>query len=485
MKLRSLKARIGACIAVLITIVISVLSGIAYYEFKEGLWTSMDLSLQSDLQQIKELLTAQGDSASDTQKEVLAILKSQATFGSCNYHVWFEDDTNKQSDIFITSDLHSEFKRKTVLSPRLDESVLLDLNIENKSYRAIWARYSMPHNTASPPRIVNVALSVNSHAAYHEVAEFVRVLLIAGVIVIWAAWGLTQQILRWGLKPINSLAEQMSHVKESDIAAMNLQHSDIHLEMEPFVKSWEDMLARLAKAMGEQKRFISDAAHELKTPIALVKSTLQLAQIKKRDAGYYENTIAHALEDVDRFDTLVSQLLELSRIESPTSITQRGFINMKEVIEEVIEYHKPLLEEKGFFLKPDLCPVEIYGNREQLQCLFNNLIDNAIKYAPPKTTISVAMEMQDKSVTITVHDEGGNIPEEECSLLFDRFYRVSKARDRNSGGSGLGLAIAKEIVTQHSGRIHVESNHDIGTHFVVTFPRDTHNQGNKNVTNKI
>lgn len=475
MKLRSLKARVGVCIAILMLIVVTVLSGIAYHEFKEGLWTSMDLTLQSDLQQVRGLLSSKDDSETEKRQELLAILNSQATFGSFDYQLWFEDDTNRQSEILITSDLYSELKQKTALAPRLDESVLLDLNHENKSYRAIWARYSMPHNHSIPGQTVNIALAISSHYAYHEAREFVRVLLIAGVIVVWAAWGLTQQILRWGLKPINSLAEQMSHVTESDLAKINPSRSDVHLELVPFVESWQDMLGRLAKAMKEQKRFISDAAHELKTPIALVKSTLQLAQIKKRDAEYYENTIAHALEDVDRLNTLVSQLLELSRIESPTSITQRDIINIKEVIEEVIEYHKPLLDEKSFVLKLDLCSVEINGNREQIQCLFNNLIDNAIKYAPPKTTISVSMETNDKSVTIMVHDEGGNIPEEECHRLFDRFYRISKARDRNSGGSGLGLAIAKEIVLQHSGRIHVESNHNIGTRFIVTLPTISYN----------
>lgn len=481
MKLRSLKTRIGVCIAILMLIVVTILSGIAYYEFKEGLWTSMDMTLQSDLQQVRGLLSSKDESETEKKRELLTILNSQTTFGSFDYQLWFEDNISGQAEMLITSDLHSALKQQATCPPRLDESVLLDLNHENKPHRAIWARYSIPHDPASPARTVNIALAISSHYAYHEVGEFVRVLVIAGIIVVWAAWGLTQQILRWGLKPINSLAEQMSHVTKSDLTKINPSRSDIHLELVPFVESWQDMLGRLAKAMEEQKRFISDAAHELKTPIALVKSTLQLAQIKKRNAEYYENTIAHALEDVDRLNNLVSQLLELSRMESPTSIIQRDLINIKEVIEEVIEYHKPLLDEKSFVLKPDLCSVEISGNREQLQCLFNNLIDNAIKYAPPKTTISVSMEANDKSVTIMVRDEGGNIPEEECGLLFDRFYRVSKARDRNSGGSGLGLAIAKEIVIQHSGRIYVESNHDIGTRFVVTFPRDAHNRGWGNV----
>jgi heavy metal sensor kinase len=484
MKLRSLKARIGVCIAILMLIVVAILSGIAYHEFKEGLWKNMDLTLQSDLQQVKGLLFSAQGSEMEKKQELTDLLNAQATFGSFDYQIWFEDHISGQTEMYITSDLYHAYTQHSASAPVLEKSVLLDLNYNNQSYRAIWARYAMPHNRSIPGQTVNIALAISSHYAFHEVGEFVRVLLIAGAIVIWAAWGLTQQILRWGLKPLHSLAEQMSHITESDLATINPSCPDVHLELVSFVTSWKDMLARLAKAMEEQKRFISDAAHELKTPIALMKSTLQLAQIKKRDTEYYENTIADALEDVDRLHNLVNQLLELSRIESPTSITRREWIHLNNVIEDVIEYHKPLLDEKGFVLKPDLCPADLYGSREQLQCLFNNLIDNAIKYAPPKTTISIAMKTDDNSVTIIVHDEGGNIPQEECSLLFDRFYRISKARDRNSGGSGLGLAIAKEIVLQHAGRIHVESNHDIGTRFVVTFPKETCNQGCKTPTHE-
>lgn len=468
MKLRSLKTRIGVCIAILMTIVVAILSGIAYYEFKEGLWGSMDLTLQSDLQQVKSMLMLSSETVSEVeaQRELLAFLNSQSTFEAFEYQIWREDDATGGDEISITLDLYDEFIQQKILPPRLNDYALLNLNHEDKSYRAVWARYPMTQSN----RVVNIALAISSQYAYHEAGEFIRVLIIAGCIVVWAAWGLTQQILRWGLKPIDSLAEQMSIISQVNLGKTKQEYPTPHLELVPFVTAWEDMLARLANAMEEQKRFTSDAAHELKTPIALIKSTLQLAHSKKREAEYYENTIAHTLEDVDRLNNLVSQLLELSRIENVDSISEWERFNIKEVFEEVLEYYKLFLEEKGFCLKSQLCFAEINGNRQQIWRLLGNLMDNAIKYAPPKTAITVSLEADEKSVRISVHDEGGSIPEEDCSHLFDRFYRVSKARDRNSGGSGLGLAIAKEIVTLHSGEIRVESNRQMGTRFIVTLP---------------
>lgn len=467
MKLRSLETRIGICIAILMTIVVSILSGVAYHEFKEGLLDSVDLILQSDLQQVKGLLFSKTTATAEIQRELLDILNSQAM---SEYQLWFENDANRQSEILFRTELHDEFTKKTVLAPALNKVVLLNLNHGDKPYRAIWARYPMSFNGNSSNQVVNIALAIGSYSVYHEAREFVRVLIIAGGIVVWAAWGLACQFSRWALKPINLLADQMSRVTKAELTTIKQDSLHPHQELVPFVKAWKDMLNRLAETMEEQKRFISDAAHELKTPIAVIKSTLQLAQSQKRNIEYHENTIDHTLEDVDRLNNLVNQLLELSRIESANLFAEREWMNIKEVIEDVLEHYKPCLDTKNFRLKSQLCSAEINGNREQIQHLFNNLVDNAIKYAPAGTTITVTLEIDEKWVKVMIHDEGGNIPEEDCNHLFDRFYRVSKARDRNSGGSGLGLAIAKEIVVQHFGQIRVESNRQKGTCFIVTLP---------------
>lgn len=469
MKLQSLKTRIGICVALLMTIVVCILSGVAYYEYREALWRSMDMTLQADMHQIKGLLFSGDPLNAETQREIRAFLSPQSDWQKIEYQLWLENNDGTLETL-IASDLSEAMAAQRIAPPQQDSFVLLDLKRDQKPYRVVWARYSIPTPSASSGSRVNLVLAISSKNAYHEVGEFVRVLVIVGCIVVWAAFGLTQQILRWGLRPIDALAVQMSRISEENLSTVKQEHLELHRELQPFVKSWEAMLGRLAEAMQEQKRFTADAAHELKTPVALIKSTLQLAQSSQRTPEYYEAMISNALEDVERLNHLISQLLDLSRLESGQSVSDRQTFNLREAMEDVIESYKPFLEARKFVLSGQLCDAKIHANLSQIRQLFGNLLDNAINYAPLGTTITVSMRVEDGVVAATVHDEGGSIPPEECKLLFNRFYRVEKGRDRNSGGSGLGLAIAQGIAALHSGAIHVTSNRQSGTRFVVTLP---------------
>jgi len=470
MKLRSLKTRIGICIALSMTVVVCILSGVAYYEFREALWRSMDMTLQANMQQIKGILFSGDPQDPETQREIRVLLTPRSDWQKIEYQLWLEDAQNGTVTTLIASDLPDRLAEQRVVQPKHDSFVLLDLKRETRPYRIIWAKYLVPSRSTSSGVLVNLVLAVSSKTVYHEAGEFVRVLVVLGAIVVVVFWGLIHQILRWGLKPIGVLSDQMQTISEDALHRAAHDYSTVPRELMPFVKSWEAMLDRLGTAMTEQKRFIADAAHELKTPVALVKSTLQLAESSDRTCEYYKKTISNALEDIERLNHLIRQLLDLSRLKSGQTSGERQSFNLREAIEQVIESYRPLLEARGFTLDGRLCDAQLLGNFSQICQLFGNILDNAIKYGPPGTTITVSMRVEDGVVAITVHDEGGSIPPEECQLLFNRFYRVEKGRDRNSGGSGLGLAIAQGIAALHSGKIHVTSNRQSGTRFVVTLP---------------
>ncbi|MBE0537717.1 MAG: hypothetical protein IH624_18790 [Phycisphaerae bacterium] len=469
MRLKSLKIRIRICIAVLTTAVVTVLSGVAYHEFRESLWRNLDVTLQSDLQQIRSLLLT-NVADDEMEREIHSFLNPKGAFQKIDYQVWVENTVDNEMHPLITSDIYDALARQKIAPPSPGDFILADLERHNKTYRVIWAAYTNPDDVSQTASRLNIALALSSEHAYSEVGEFVRVLVIASAIVIWAAFGLTHRILRWGLIPIDSLAERMNQITQENLNAIKQEDDRIHQELRPFVKSWEAMLARLADAMNEQKRFIADAAHELKTPVTLLKSTLQLAHSRKRTTDYYEETISNALEDIERLNSLIGQLLHLSRLENREGIDQWETLGVDEILEDVIESYKPLWQEKEFILDRRLHHAEINGNAFQMRQLFGNLIDNAIKFAPPRTTITVAVQVEHSRVAVRIQDEGGSIPEQECQLLFNRFYRVSKARDRDSGGSGLGLAIAQGIAKLHAGSITVTSNRQDGTTFVVVLP---------------
>jgi heavy metal sensor kinase len=466
----SLKGRIGLCVAALMLIIVCILSGVAYYEFREALWRSMDMTLQSDLQQIKGLLLSGDPLGAEAQREMHIFLNPHGAGQIIDYQLWVENPVGDTVETLIASDLHDALTAQGVAPPHADNYVLLDMDRNARSYRAMWARYSVPGEHSASAPVLNIVLAISSKNAYHEVSEFVRVLVIVGGIVVWAAFGLTQQILRWGLRPVDDLADQMGRISEENLNKIKKDYPSLHRELVPFVKSWEAMLNRLAIAMQEQKRFTADAAHELKTPVALIKSTLQLAQSQRRTVDFYEEAISNALEDVERLNHLISQLLDLSRLESGEAVIEQEIVDLREAIEDVAESYTPFLGSRALILNRQLCDAAIRGNRRQIRQLFGNIIDNAIKYAPPRTTITVSMVVEDGTAAITVHDKGGSIPEDECRLLFNRFYRMEKGRDRNSGGSGLGLAIAQEIARLHSGEIRVTSNRQSGTRFVVILP---------------
>ncbi|MBL7215758.1 MAG: GHKL domain-containing protein [Phycisphaerae bacterium] len=465
----SLKGRIGICIAGLMILVVTIISVIAYQEFQEALLGSLDSKLQSDLSTVKYLLLAKDSFSPETQKEVRSFLNPQKETQEAGYQIWLEGNDDVTGSL-ASMDIYDAMKKRQISAPDPDGYILSNMTQEQKTYRVIWARYPVANRSTGLPQFLNIALATSSTYAYHEIGEFTKMLFILGGIILWITLMLIQGILKWGLKPVDLLAHRMRDVSGSNLSEIHRDYPNAPKELLPFVKSWEEMLDKLAHTMEEQKRFISDAAHELRTPIAIIKSTLQLAQSKKRSVEFYEETITRALEDIERLNALIEQLLQLSRLENADNLRQWEVVNIANLIEDIVEQYEPLVNEKGFRLNTQLCPAQIRGNPHQIRQLMLNLIDNAVQYAPPQTTITLSVEIHDKMAVITVHDEGSGIPEDECPRLFDRFYRVSKARDRNSGGSGLGLAIAKEIAILHSGNITIESNSQNGTSFVVTLP---------------
>lgn len=463
----SLKQRIGLHIAGLVVLIITTISAVAYHEFREAMIGSLDAKLQSDMATIRYFLSDKDLYSAEAQQEIRAFLSTPMKHYATDCEIWLENG-NGSPEILVSMELYEPMKAQQIAPPELNGTVKSDLTADKKAYRVRWTRYPVSTASTETPRILNIALAASSSTAVKETREFVKVLLIFGGIVLLVTLLLIRGILEWGLKPVDSLAGRMRKISASNLNEVRLDYTDAPGELVPFVTAWQKMLNKLAHAMDEQKRFTADAAHELRTPIALIKSTLQLAQSQKRSADYYEETIDRSLEDLERLNGLIEQLLQLSRLENAHALQEREVFNLADLIKEVTGPYEPLLHEKGFEFAMQLEPAEIRGNQPQIRQLVLNLIDNAVQYAPPQTTITLSLEARDGLAVMTVHDEGGGIPEAECGRLFDRFYRVSKARDRHSGGTGLGLAIAKEIATLHGGNITVESTPQTGTRFIVT-----------------
>lgn len=466
----SLKTRIGLCIAFLILLVIGILSAAAHHEFKESLLSHLDYRLRSDVDVIREILRTDHFHTEEAKREIQAILMLSRGTWRLGHRIWIEGDDSTEMQNNDLVDLAAFVKNPAEKPPDLDSFRFLNIDRGKIKGRLIWARCSIPGISPRENLIVNIAIAMSSAHAYHEIGEFARVLLITGGILFAVSIAMILGIFKWGFIPIGVLTERMNKISDKNLDSVSYEFPPMPRELLPFVKSWEEMIKKLAHAVNEQKRFTSDASHELRTPIALLKSTLQLAQAQERSPTFYKKMIDHALEDLERLNHLIQQMLTLTRLGISQPTWDRETIQMKDLMLDIAEQYTPFLEERGFHLVCSASPAVLQANPLQIRQLITNLIDNAAQYAPSQSTITVNMENDSNNLKITVHDTGGSIPPEECSLIFQRFYRVQKARDRHSGGAGLGLAIAREIAVLHGGDITVRSNLLEGTLFTIVLP---------------
>ncbi|WP_042142401.1 ATP-binding protein [Paucisalibacillus sp. EB02] len=290
------------------------------------------------------------------------------------------------------------------------------------------------------------------------------VLILASILMIVPIIIAGNLLARFLLQPIKALIstmrENMKHTKWKKIELDNRSKDELY-EME---KTFNEMIDSLKDNYEMQEIFVSDASHELKTPISIVKSYAQLLERRGKDNPELVKESLEAIHsEANRMQKLVEQMLSLAKNKEVQSTES---VNVTEILEETIE---TFIGAYGREIELELnTPIYIQGDRDQLKQVIYILIDNALKYSD--SSVNVSTEKQENQLSISVTDYGAGIPKEEINRLFERFYRVDKARSRNTGGTGLGLAIAKAIINSHGGTIEVDSKIGEGTTFKVVLP---------------
>jgi len=270
------------------------------------------------------------------------------------------------------------------------------------------------------------------------------------------------------LKPIDrvsSLAARISHTNLKE----RINHQGPQDEVKRLADTFDDMLQRLDSAFQSQKRFLQDASHELKTPIATAQTNIEVLEMDENaDLSDYRRTTEVVKRSLDRLDSLSQGLLLLSQGSQP----QDGLaeIDLTSLIIEVVTDAQPAAASVSLRLEAaDIPPgLKVKGDAIGIKEVLANLVDNAIKYNRPEGKVQVSARAEGPSAIIEVKDTGIGIAAAEQQHVFDRFYRVDKSRSRSQGGSGLGLAIVRKIVEEHGGTVSVESNPGQGSTFRVT-----------------
>ena len=219
---------------------------------------------------------------------------------------------------------------------------------------------------------------------------------------------------------------------------------------------------------------MANVSHELRTPLASLRAlaeTLQGGAVRDPEAG--PRFMAHLVEEIDRLTLLVSDLLDLSAIESGSAPLRAGAASVEEIVDDIVAKFQLVADRRHISLRveglADLPPV--WGDEARLAQALSNLVDNAVKYSGDGGTVTVSGREQGDLIALTVADTGIGIPAEHLSRIFERFYRVDRSRSRALGGTGLGLSIVKHIATSLGGRIEVQSTEGRGSSFTLLVPR--------------
>lgn len=302
---------------------------------------------------------------------------------------------------------------------------------------------------------------------YNNKADYKRNSLIITVLLALLGGVVTYFISGHALRPIREFSDKIEEVQAQNLSDSRIEENNVK-ELNKLGISYNNMLERLSDAFEIQRQFTANAAHELRTPLALMQVQLDLynsATHPGNDADTLQ-TIKMVTEQNDKLNRMVKTLLDMSELQS---VGRDDKIILDAIVEEVLADLEPLAVEKNIKLIGKCEDATMIGSDILIYRLVYNLVDNAIKYNHPLGQVTVTAYQRNKHVYLSVEDTGSGIPKELRERVFEPFFRVDKSRSRELGGVGLGLALVREIVRVHDGSICIKSGKTGGTIFEVTF----------------
>ncbi len=303
-------------------------------------------------------------------------------------------------------------------------------------------------------------------AAVYTVAGCGLLLLVT---VSLAVWG-----LRRGLHPLSDLAKSASGISTSNWELHPSEGALTTTELAPLTQAMTAMLDGLHRSFTQQREFLANAAHELKTPVAILKSTLQSLLQLPRTADEYREGLEDALNDMARLEKLLHSMLRLARAEQWASGSLNRDLEAVDVVascQVAIDRLRPVARERNVAIEFDpSATVSLQADPEDLELVWANLLENAIRFSPAGGDVQLRVRANGEWGYVEVTDHGAGIPAPELPHVFERFHRGDSSRARNTGGYGLGLAISKALIEAYGGSITPESQPGQGTRMTVALP---------------
>jgi heavy metal sensor kinase len=436
---KSIKFRLTVWYLVVIAVLLIVFGTVAYYLLRNNLFRNLDKQLQARAQDLQRTMRIEGDNVffDQTVEEIVLIYNADGIL-----------KTRLGPNVQFTN------IDRAVQQALFGDPTFVSAETENGPDVRL---YAAPLNVNSQVRVAIVVGRVPNEIL-NMLAIFRMVILNSSVLLLVLAgvggWFLAGRTL----KPVERITDIARGIGESDLSRRIDVESDD--ELGRLAATLNGMIARLEEAFVKQRRFVADASHELRTPLAVIQAESSLVLEKPRDPGQYRRSLEIVSQEVDYMSDVVGKLLVLARSDAHSEQLNIQDIDVGDLLAELGQDLEALAQEKGLAL--DLGPTDalkVRGDRVRLRQLFMNLLDNALRYTPAGGTISVSGVRKDGQAVVSISDTGIGIPPEHLPFIFDRFYRVDKARTNREGGTGLGLSIA------------VESKVGTGTTFRVLLPQ--------------
>ncbi len=415
------------------------------------------------------------------EQQVWAAIYDQVSLSARNYLIQVSDANNRivwkslnLKEINLprftkNKEIDSTFKRKYDYMPlyiykpakyKQGDSLFIDAQIENSTIRV----FILQRDNYT----IAVGYSLdNVYAVLNIILNFF--LMGFPVILILSSVG-GYFLAKFSMKPIDKLATAASDITASNLS-MRLQSPGTKDEIDRLTVTLNNMIQRLDQSFTQIKQFTSDASHELKTPLTILRGELEIALTKSDTIEDYQYVIASSLDEVIRLTNVVEALLELSRADSGQLKLDKKKDDISKLLNDLTEDIEILAEEKEIrvisHIDPDL--VCHFDSARMHQALLN-LMDNAVKYTPEGGKIFIYAEKDINNIKISIIDTGIGIPEDQLPSIYDRFFRVDKARNSRIQGTGLGLSIVKWILDAHYAQINVKSALNKGSSFEILLP---------------
>jgi two-component system, OmpR family, sensor histidine kinase ArlS len=447
---KSIKIRLTVWYLVAIILLLVVFGTVAYFILSKNLYRNLDDALRARVTELESSITVKDNQIS------------------------FEEKFN---DLILIYDANS------ALLQRLGPNVRFS-KIEEMVQQALFGRsgfstapttegqdvrlYAAPFNLDSRTRIAVIVGRPTREI--QDMLSIFRVVIIYSSLVVVILAGVGGLFLaNRTLKPFDHITDIAREIGAGDLSRrIDVQSED---EMGRLAATLNWMIGRLEEAFQKQRQFAADASHELRTPLAIIQAESSLALDKKRTQAEYRRSLELVSQEVVYMSDIIGKLLLLAREDAGSEPANLQEVNVKDLLNELSSDIETLAQEKGVAFS--LGPMEnltVKGDRFKLRQLFLNILENAVRYTPGGGSVSGSLLRKNGNALVSIADTGIGIPAEDLPLIFDRFYRVDKARSRADGGMGLGLAIANSIAKLHGGQIEVESQVGKGSTFRISLP---------------